>query len=85
LCVSDVDHPISYNQRATARTSAKRIPQSCRALSTSRSDAEWAGDTCESEVTSAPDSAGRMGKELLALVPVEEATVRYGQEPCVSA
>jgi len=24
LCVSDVDHPISYNQRATARTSAKR-------------------------------------------------------------
>jgi hypothetical protein len=24
LCVSDVDHPNSYNQRATARTSAKR-------------------------------------------------------------
>jgi hypothetical protein len=24
LCVSDVDKPISYNQRATARTSAKR-------------------------------------------------------------
>jgi hypothetical protein len=57
LCVSDVDHPISYNQRATALTSAKRIPQSCRALSTSRSDAGWAGDSCESEVTSAPDSA----------------------------
>ena len=54
LCVSDVDHPISYNQQVTPGTSATRIPQSCRALSTSRSDAGRAGDSCESEVTSAP-------------------------------